>query len=395
MAKRGNSEGSIYRRASDGQYVASIRWIDPDTGAARRSTLYGRTRAEVRTKLREALERRHDNAPVKDATTTVGVWAQAWLATALAASPRKETTKELYGHLIRGYVVPPPFGARRLDRLRPTHVEQLILALRSRKKIKTAPDGTVVEVRALADATVQKVFTVVRLVLDGAVRDGLMARNPAAVVKAPAIPPHEARFLSLEEVGAILDAARGTRYSSLFTFIAATGVRKGEALALRWSDVDFTIGLIVIRSTLARVDGKLTITSPKTTRSNRVLPLTPGVAAILDAQRQSQAEARVHAANLWSEMGLVFTTEVGTPMDPRNVLRGMTTAAKKAGLSEVSVHTLRHSAATAMLESGVHLKAVSELLGHSDIRITGDVYGHVSPEIARAAMDSLSKDLGL
>ncbi|MGV8972444.1 MAG: tyrosine-type recombinase/integrase [Rhodoglobus sp.] len=82
-------------------------------------------------------------------------------------------------------------------------------------------------------------------------------------------------------------------------------------------------------------------------------------------------------------------------MDPRNVLRAMSTAAKGAGLEAVSVHTLRHSAATAMLETGVHLKAVSELLGHSDIRITGDVYGHVSPEIARAAMASLSNDLGL
>ena len=91
----------------------------------------------------------------------------------------------------------------------------------------------------------------------------------------------------------------------------------------------------------------------------------------------------------------MFTTELGTPMDPRNVLRAMSTASSRAGLSGVNVHTLRLSAATVMLEAGVHLKAVSELLGHSDTRITGDVYGHVRPEIARAAMDSLSSELGL
>lgn len=122
---------------------------------------------------------------------------------------------------------------------------------------------------------------------------------------------------------------------------------------------------------------------------------TPGVAAILNAEQEAQRVAKWRAGNVWSETGLVFTTELGTPMDPRNVLRAMSTASSRAGLSGVNVHTLRLSAATVMLEAGVRLKAVSELLGHSDIRITGDVYGHVRPEIARAAMDSLSSELGL
>ncbi|NMM17635.1 MAG: site-specific integrase [Cellulomonas sp.] len=254
--------------------------------------------------------------------------------------------------------------------------------------------GQAAQVPALADSTIQRIFSVVRLVLDGAVRDGLIAKSPAADIKPPALPTKEARFLPSTEVGRLLAEVRGTRYEAILTFIAATGVRKGEALALTWPDVDFAGEQIKIRATLARIQGKLVSSSPKTTRSRRTLPLTPGMAALLKTCRANQLAEQDHAQSLWQEGGFVFTTETGTPLEPRNVLRALTSAASRAGLTGVSVHTLRHSAATAMLEAGVHLKAVSEILGHSDIRITGDVYGHVSTEVAKAAMDSLSKSLG-
>lgn len=394
MAKRANSEGSIYKRASDGRYVGALTWSDLETGVMRRTTFYGASRAEVRQKLDEALERRRDEVPITDSTMTVATWAQMWLETTLAASSRKATTKELYGYLVAQHIVPAPLGRRRLDRLRPSDVEAFIMGLRGKMKTARNAAGEPVQVRALADSTVQRIFSVLRLVIDGAVRDGLIRRNPVAVIKPPSIPAHEARFLSTDEVVRLLDAANGTRYRPVLTFIAATGVRKGEALALSWADIDFDGALIRIRGTLSRVGGHLVVTSPKTSHSRRVLPLTPGMAALLSAQRMAQEHDRVNAHNLWQERGFVFATETGAALDPRNVLRGLTTAATKAGLMGVSVHTLRHSAATAMLESGVHLKAVSELLGHSDIRITGDVYGHVSTAIAEAALNSLSKSIG-
>ncbi len=116
---------------------------------------------------------------------------------------------------------------------------------------------------------------------------------------------------------------------------------------------------------------------------------------MLREHRKAQLKERVAAANVWTDTGHVFTTESGQPMDPRNVLRAITSAAAKAGLTGVNVHTLRHSAATHWLENGVHLRAVSDMLGHSSTRITGDVYAHTSDEMANRAMDSLGEALGV
>jgi len=135
------------------------------------------------------------------------------------------------------------------------------------------------------------------------------------------------------------------------------------------------------------------VSEPKTAKSRRTVPITDNVAALLKAQRKAQAEDRLRAGTVWTESGYVFTTEHGLPLDPRNVLRAVEVAAAKAGLSDVNVHSLRHSAATAMLESGVHLKAVSDLLGHSDIRTTAEIYGHISDDVAKAAMAALSSRL--
>ena len=387
MAKRANSEGSIYRRASDGRYAAAVTWRDRETGLTRRKAYYGDTRAEVRAKLAAAIERRDSGTPVTDASTTVGDWATTWLETTLRASPRKATTKELYRRLVHTCLMPTRLARRRLDQLRPSHLDDFIIELGSAGGRRgTAGD---VQRPALAAATVQRVFYVTRLILEGAVREGLLGRNPATVVRPPRAPRRVARFLSAAEVEAFLGAARPTRSYPLLAFIAATGVRKGEALGLAWKDVDLSAREVSIRATLARVEGRLVTSEPKTASSRRTLPLSAPVVRLLRDVAAEQERERRHASNLWIETGLVFTTETGGPIDPRNVLRAAAVAAAKAGLAGVTVHTLRHSAATAMLEAGVHLKAVSEVLGHADIRITADVYGHVSSEVARAAMDSL------
>ncbi|CDO88552.1 hypothetical protein AWC29_28425 [Mycobacterium triplex] len=196
-------------------------------------------------------------------------------------------------------------------------------------------------------------------------------------------------------VAAVLKAAEGLRYYRVLVLIAATGLRRGEALGLHWQHVNLKDGSLKVAATLGRVGKELVVTEPKTERSRRTVPLSAPVVALLKAQRATQAAERLHAGDQWTDSGLVFTTEFGGPVDPRNLLRAIEIAAAKAGVEGAGVHTLRHSAAVAWLESGVHIKAVADLLGHSSISITGDIYGHTSDDTARTAIDGLSGALGL
>ena len=194
-------------------------------------------------------------------------------------------------------------------------------------------------------------------------RHGLIPRNPAAAVKSPGVARKESHHLSGADVQKLLAAAEGQRYHLVLVLIASTGLRRGEALALRWSDVDLDTGLLKVAGTLNRVNGALTISEPKTARSRRTVPLPPPLVSMLRKHRTEQRRDKLRAANQWTDTGLLFTTELGMPVDPASVLRAIGAAAKKVGMAGVGVHTLRHSAAVAWLENGVHIKAVADLLG--------------------------------
>lgn len=395
MSKRFNGEGAFRERAN-GTWEGRLRYVDD--GASKRLSVYGPTEKAVRAKLKVAAARIDRGDPAKDAAMTVATWCDEWSRTTLEASSRKPTTKALMRSLIASHVKTAKIGALQLAKLRPSHFDAWVLDLRAKTKtVRGAP------ARALSDATVQRVFRVLSVVLDGAVRDGNLAANPARKVEQPTAQRHEARVLTSAEVRAILDAAQaidaepGWRSHNypMFVLIAATGLRKGEALALRWDDVDFEAGTVAVRGTLSRVDGKLIVTTPKTKSSRRVLPIPDGVVRVLRAHRAAQLEDRMRAANVWQNTGHVFATATGAPIDPRNALRSIQAAARRAGVEDVDVHALRHSAATVMLEGGVHLKAVSELLGHAGTQVTADIYAHLTAPTARKALDDLGAALGL
>ncbi|MEJ7634304.1 MAG: site-specific integrase [Aeromicrobium sp.] len=364
-------------KRADGRYQYAIRFTDPITGEKDRKYFTGKTQAEVRAKVKDARERIEAGAPVKDASRTLGDWCAQWRESTLTASNRKDTTKALYRSLSRTHLERGPLSIIPLERLRASDVDAFIVHLQGQKK---------------ATSTIARIFHVLRMALDDAVRDGLLARNPSRLVKQPTVIKGEARHLSSTEVKALLLAAKDRRAHRLLTLIATLGLRKGEALALRWDDLTLTGDhpALKVRGTLARVNGALVISQPKTAKSRRTLPLPASVVALLKAQRKAQAEDRLRAGDQWRDLGHVFTTETGLPVDPSNVLREIKRAAEAAGLLDVTVHALRHSAATSMLESGIHLRGVSDLLGHSDIRTTAEVYGHLSDEVARTAMDGLA-----
>jgi integrase len=382
MSRNTNGEGSIYQRRRDGKplrWEGAISYADAD-GNTKRHTVYGRTRAEVVDKLRTARARLESGAPVRDASRTVGDWFAQWRSGTLAASARKPATIALYATLCRTHLETGRFAAITLDRLRASDVDALILELRG---------------KGLSDSTVRTVYTVARAAIDGAVRDGLLARNPVAQVARPAVARREAAHLSAGEVARVLAAATGSRYYPALLLIAATGLRRGECLALTWDQVDLEAGSLRVAATLGRVGRKLIVSDVKTARSRRTVPLSDALVEMLRRHRVAQLTERLRAGDRWQDTGLVFCTEHGRAVEPRNLLRVIEAAAAAAGVAGVGVHTLRHSVAVAWLESGVHVKAVADLLGHSSIAITGDVYGHTSDQVARGAIDSVSDALGI
>jgi integrase len=170
-------------------------------------------------------------------------------------------------------------------------------------------------------STVRQVYTVLRAILETAVRDGLLARNPAAAVKRPRVSPTEATYLTPTQVRALLTGAQSSRYAHLFALLVNTGLRRGEALALHWSDVDLDAGALRVRGTLARVEGHLVVTETKTDKSPRTVPLSPTTVGILRDVRQRQRREQLAAGSQWVRTPYVFTTQLGEPCDPRNALR--------------------------------------------------------------------------
>ncbi len=385
--RRGNHEGSKPVRRKDGRWQISIRYLDPATGVPRRTSVTGRTQKEVRDRAKEIRQRLDKHQPAKDAKVTLEQFAEQWIAATLAASNRKQSTKNWYAGQIRTHIVGSVLGRTPLDRLRPSSVEAWLVGLRD---------------KGLRDSSVRSLFTILSAVLDGAVRDKFIGVNPAAALSRPKVEDTtEATFLTADQVRNLLTAASGSRYCLLFEFLAHTGLRRGEALALKWSNVpdknalDADDAVIRIAGTLTRLDGELQVTTPKTKKSARSIPVTAGAALVLRQLRQRQREERLRAGSQWVDSGFVFTTELGEPCDPRNALRAFKAAAKTAGLpASATLHSLRHSAASIMLGAGVPVKVVSEILGHQSVSITTDIYGHVLPGASREAMNALGSALG-
>ena len=245
----------------------------------------------------------------------------------------------------------------------------------------------------LAPSTVRTIYTVLRAALDIAVRDGLLRRNPVAAVRRPAVERKDAAYLTVHDAHRLLESMRGERLELLFRLMLATGLRRGEALGLHWSDVDLDGGTLRVRWTLTRTSKGLQLGEPKTEKSRRTVPLPRSTVQLLRVHLQQQAAERREAGEAWQDSGLMFSTEVGSSLEPRNVLRRFETLAGRAGLRDVHLHTLRHSTASFLLAAGTHTKVVQEHLGHSSYAITADIYSHVTPAQQREAADRLDDAL--
>ena len=268
--------------------------------------LYGKTRTEVRKKLKAATDRGLEaGAPVKDATATVSAWITEWESKGLEASNRKAGTKALCKCIAKNHLKPEPFGAISLDRLRPSDVDALILRLRRKTHHEQEPLG-----RHRSEGIPRLAGHPRRCRARRSARRRIRRRRSIRLLPPARRPDTSRRLRSRLCCG----AAEGTRYHAALSLIAATGLRRGEALGLKWGDVDFEAGTMRVRSTLSRIDGELVVTEPKTENSRRTLPLSPAVASLLKSHRKAQRLERIRAGSASIDSGHVITTESGRPV---------------------------------------------------------------------------------
>lgn len=219
---------------------------------------------------------------------------------------------------------------------------------------------------------------------------GLVVRNAAALTDPIEVPEKPRRFLTTVEAQAVLKAAQGERLEALYVLGLNVGPRIGEALALRWHDLDLDGAHVSIVYNLQRVKGKLVLVEPKTEKSRRTVGLPPAVVqALLDHQAPQRKEKLRHLP-LWKETDLIFTSLIGSPLDPSDVSREFRAFLERKGLPRVRFHDLRHASGSIMLKNGVPMVTVSGILGHSNIATTVDIYGHVE----QAAYDDAAVRMG-
>jgi integrase len=238
------------------------------------------------------------------------------------------------------------------------------------------------------------VHSVLKSALEHAVREDELPRNVARNVKTAAPRPKHFRPLTAAEARQFLDAARADRLHALYELALRTGLRKGELLGLHWEDLDLNSGTATIRHSLQRTrTSGLTRLPTKTRASERRIALPTECLHSLKGHNERQDKERETAGATWRESGLVFTTPTGRPLDPANLTRRFRTFLDRAGLRRIRFHDLRHSTATLLLEQGVDLVVIKELLGHAHIGVTAGIYAHVRLRLQRQAISRLATAL--
>ncbi len=264
----------------------------------------------------------------------------------------------------------PTLGKIPLDQLTPLHVQEMI-------------NGRLAA--GFSGKSVAYMHQVLRTGLGLATRWDLVSRNVARLVDPPRVERSPVNPFTPDEARQFLTAVRGHRLEALFSVALALGLRQGEALGLRWDDIDYVAGTLRVRNQLQRIDGKLTLVPPKTKRSRRTLVMPSMIVDSLREHEKRQVAEKLLAGSKWQESGLVFANRVGAPTQARRVIEQFHEALAAAGIRRVRYHDLRHSCATLLLVQGISPRVVMEVLGHSEIALTMNAYSHVVPELQREA----------
>lgn len=365
MAKSAKGSGTIRKKTVTRNGKPYTYWEarittgrDPGTGRQLQRSFTGKTQKEVAEKLRAATASIDTGTYTEPSRLTVGQWLDTWAADYLGGV--KPATRTIYGNNIKNHIK-PALGAVRLSALQPHMVQRFVNGLDS-----------------LSAASVRLAYKVLHQALEKAVGLGYLAKNPASGCELPRLEQKEIHPLDDQQAAALLKAARGHDLEHLVFVALFTGCRLSELLGLTWDAVDFDLGTITINKQLARSIHRQAgpFISPKNGKARTITP-APSVLAALRRQRSSQAEAQLKAGPLWDNPHqLVFTDELGGPMDQWKADHSFRAIITAAGLEGVRFHDLRHTYAVNAIRAGDDIKTIQGNLGHATAVFTLDRYGH-------------------
>jgi len=378
-----SGRGHIHRDKRTGSYWVVVSEVDASSGKRRRRWLGPyRLKKEAEKKRTEVLAAIDSGSFVEPSKLTVGeFFVEHWLPSK-RDRVRLSTYRSYEGH-VRVYIT-PRLGSVPLQRLASTDVAKLYTALGNGGRV-TKPGRSET---SLAPGTVRRIHVTLRQGLEDALRWGFVVRNVAAAVKPPRVAsPKEMRTWSAQELEAFLTFVRGDDLFALWRLAAVTGMRRGEACGLRWSDTDLDAGTVTIAQTLLAAGGHDTCFSvPKTRAGARTIDLDAVTVTALRAHRVRQGEQRLSFGPGWRhELDLAFCDGDGSPLHPNRVSDRFGVLVAGSGLPRIRLHDLRHTWASLALRSGVHPRVVQERLGHASIAVTLGIYSHVQAGMGREA----------
>ena len=376
VKKRANGEGSIRKRKDgrwEGRYTAGH---DLETGKPIYKNVLGRTQAEVKEKLKTAIQETQSLDFSKTGQYTVGQWMDVWYENYAKIKVRLSSHQTYKGY-IKNHIK-PNIGDIPLEKLTTLDLQRLYKTLLARGRVdrlesKGQPKG-------LSPKTVRNIHQVLSSALKLAQEQRLILTNPAEGCALPKVEHREMKTLPMEQLQSFLREAKDSGVFELYYLELATGLRRGELLGLKWEDIDLEHGDLRVRRQIARINGRVVEAPLKTKNAYRTLPLAEDTISILEEQKKKVGSSP------W-----VFPSATGGPISPDSVLHMLHRVLKRAELPEVRFHDLRHTFATLALQNGVDIKTVSGMLGHFSAGFTLDTYAHVTTSAQKAAANTMGK----
>jgi len=367
-----HGDGSVFQR-KDGRWVVQII-----LESGKKKQFYFKSEKEALAARRKLLHEKEQGTLATGSRQLLGVYLTNWLEQVYKPTVRPNTYKQ-YRSIVNYHLI-PALGNIAVQKLTAEKVQSFYA--------RKLDEG-------LAPKSIALIHAVLRKALNNAVKWGLVSRNVTKLVTLPRVERYEAQTLTVEQALKLIEVAGGSRIEALLLVALATGMRRGELLALRWNDIDFEKGVVHVQRTMSYIYGYgYKESEPKTRSSRRVIVLPEVATEALKVHREYQGQARIKAGEKWQEQGIVFCNIYGGFFNPSAVVAKFKVLLKDAGLPDMRFHDLRHSAATILLIAGVHSKVVQERLGHSTILTTLNVYSHVLPSMQQDAADKIDDLFG-